>query len=592
MKKRAKDIKQKVSKEETESKEISKEETNSKEISKEETGSREEPEEKEDSKKETGSREEPEEKEDSKEETGSKEETEAEEVPKEEAEAKEDKKHIEDEKSIRERKGRLMRIKWEITCFVCLVLFGFVDVLTIKYINAHTRQITHGVEYSQTEEVLFPECLVKKTDNYVQYFTAKEEGLSRIGIRLAYNHGEYLENYGATCSMQIKEVNSDKIVFFKEVSEKDVNNWHYYWIFPEGIEKDKEYSLTIKQTQGLQSKDEEFILSWVPFIYFNEHAKDSSYPSENMGFEYNGEKQSYQMDLEFVYELPDRWQIVYLVLANLILLGVFVIVYKFAKTGKSKITYIWAWLLPLPIIVITEVITGAVFTITPWYWFVNFLCFYVIYGCVLLFLRRMKFAAVILPSLLIAFAILQHFVCIFRGRPFMIQDLISAKTAAQVAKSYTYELPLEIGIALLIAITLIASVILLPAMKSKGKMMLRRMVSVICMFEICVFLSDQSLIAKSGLFHISWWDIESSYAWGGYLRTLLAQISYIEVEKPKDYSVQKVKDIAERSATEYDMDTAKEDLKSPVNLILIMNESWADFRYIIPMTGIWLSPDR
>ena len=560
MKKNAKDIKQEVSKEETESKEIIQEEAETEATSKEDI--------------EATSKEDIE--------ATSKEDIEV--ASKEDVEVKKETEVIE-EKSTREHKGRLMRIKWEITCFVCLVLFGLIDVLTIKYINAHTKQITHGEEYRQTEEVLFPECLVKNTDTYVQYFTAKEEGLSRIGIRLAYNHGEYLENYGATCSMQIKEVNSDKIVFFKEVSEKDVNNWHYYWIFPEGIEKDKEYSLIIKQTQGLQSKDGDFIFSWVPFIYFNEQAKDNTYPIENTGFEYNGETQDYQMDLEFVYELPDKWQIVYLILANLIVLGIFVIVFQLAKTGNSKITYCWAWVLPVPIVVVTEVITGAVFTITPQYWLVNFLCFYVIYGCVLLFLRRMKIAVVILPLLLIAFAILQHFVCVFRGRPFMIQDLISAKTAAQVAKSYTYELPLEMGIALLVAITLIASVILLPAMKSKGKMIIRRLLSVICMFEICVFLSDQSLISSSGIFHISWWDIESSYAWGGYLRTLLAQISYMEVEKPHDYSVQKVKDIAEKNAIQYDMDAVKEDLKSPVNLILIMNESWADFRYINSFEG-------
>jgi hypothetical protein len=46
-----------------------------------------------------------------------------------------------------------------------------------------------------------------------------------------------------------------------------------------------------------------------------------------------------------------------------------------------------------------------------------------------------------------------------------------------------------------------------------------------------------------------------------------------------------VQEVVDQGALEYEIATKEEDLKAPVNLIVIMNESWADFRYINSFSG-------
>lgn len=72
------------------------------------------------------------------------------------------------------------------------------------------------------------------------------------------------------------------------------------------------------------------------------------------------------------------------------------------------------------------------------------------------------------------------------------------------------------------------------------------------------------------------WDIEGNYETKGYGMALLAGAKYCRNEKPANYSEENVRQITEKYLAEAPENA--EGTISPTNLIVIMNERWADFR--------------
>ena len=72
------------------------------------------------------------------------------------------------------------------------------------------------------------------------------------------------------------------------------------------------------------------------------------------------------------------------------------------------------------------------------------------------------------------------------------------------------------------------------------------------------------------------WAINGEYINKGYLYKLLNEFKYLEVQKPEGYSIEKVDESISELVGDKNIGT-KNMLTTPKNLIVIMNESLADF---------------
>ena len=80
---------------------------------------------------------------------------------------------------------------------------------------------------------------------------------------------------------------------------------------------------------------------------------------------------------------------------------------------------------------------------------------------------------------------------------------------------------------------------------------------------------------------ISFWDLETNYQDKGSIYTLILECQYNHVKKPEGYSIEKVKQIIEKTKKNKQTETKTNAEKiQPENIILIMNESFADMRHI------------
>lgn len=161
----------------------------------------------------------------------------------------------------------------------------------------------------------------------------------------------------------------------------------------------------------------------------------------------------------------------------------------------------------------------------------------------------------------------------------MLTDLSSAWTALQVAGGYSYALSFQAGIAVLAAIGWLYLALITPDRRIKRFQLFRKILVVgFCIWSVHL-LSDRAFASQHNVLKMDMWNIEMDYRVKGYLLNLLAQIQYLSVERPEGYSEAAVLETAEKYRMLYDSGTGAVPVeKVPVNLIVIMNESWADFR--------------
>jgi len=163
----------------------------------------------------------------------------------------------------------------------------------------------------------------------------------------------------------------------------------------------------------------------------------------------------------------------------------------------------------------------------------------------------------------------------------MLQDIRSYKTAKSVMRAYNYNIDVEVGICILIIVSLIYMISILPNIKTKYNIWKRKFIVTVVFILIGQLISNGNILQYIDIFNYNLWSIESNYQSKGLLLTLISELQYFNESTPKEYSIDVVKEIiAETEKIEYVNNVIK-----PENLIVIMNESWADFRYIAGFDG-------
>lgn len=167
-----------------------------------------------------------------------------------------------------------------------------------------------------------------------------------------------------------------------------------------------------------------------------------------------------------------------------------------------------------------------------------------------------------------------------RGEPFQLIDVFSLGTALSVAGHYT--LPLTRAIISGVVLTLCLIGILMNsndytlARKLFGRILMRVGVFVFMIFGYFFYVNvnwNGGLGILTDLF-----NAQNTYSEYGTTVGFFCVAKYMRVTPPEGYSASETEKIAEEAAEEEDKETNS--TVKPVNIIAIMNESWADYRYV------------
>lgn len=242
-------------------------------------------------------------------------------------------------------------------------------------------------------------------------------------------------------------------------------------------------------------------------------------------------------------------------------------------------TVVLVALSPAVSMAVLETLTGNLTVLPRAAIVINLMIAYAVLAVFLLFFQKIRTAVMFCSALFLLLGLVQHYVLRFRGRSFMLTDITSAWTALQVAGGYSYELGLAAGCAVLVSVGWLYLAAVTPTWRLR-KFLIIRKIGVVLLCVFCLrLLGDRTFASQHNVLQMDMWNTEKDYRTKGYLLNLLAQVQYLTVEKPQNYSRSRVREIAEKYSGEYDAQTAPEAAGVlPVNLIVIMNESWTDFR--------------
>lgn len=465
-----------------------------------------------------------------------------------------------------------------ISIAICLIIGVAINIESLSDLFSNKIEINSGVQYREVQEYSFPETLMSEEDYMVQYFTPQHAGLTRIEIRLAFNNETLLAEYGAEIRLRIRD--EEQNILQEEIySSDEIPNWRYCVLELDGaLERGKLYAIEMQQIKGpVDENTGNYVLSYVPFIYASQ--EDDVEISENGVCEYHGSEQDYKWDLYYVYECVDQDSILKLVLSDIFYVVILLLMPHFAKQyGNRKWTYAYMACLPLCEYVIMENITGNLQTIQPIYHFANIGIIYVLCLIVVFFFQNVKIGMLIINLCFPIAALVEYYVHKLRGRSFMIQDIISLRTAGEVMNQYTYEFESTIGIALLWVCILIDILFWLPKVRIEHLARMRKAATVFIIMGIFSILINRDFMGKFEATQMDFWDVESNYRQKGYLLCLLSEIQFMDKDVPEGYSVVAVNNIKETYTKKYEEKYNVGKAKQPENIILIMNESWADFR--------------
>lgn len=171
-----------------------------------------------------------------------------------------------------------------------------------------------------------------------------------------------------------------------------------------------------------------------------------------------------------------------------------------------------------------------------------------------------------------------------RGEPLQFIDIFAVKTAMEVAGEYRFELTQQAAAMLIFSFALLGLYMHLPdwqlAKKTVGKIGLR-VTAVAGMIVGCFLYLNTRWNGNLGILTDLWAPIKTYKEYGTEVG-FFCVAKYMRLTAPDGYSAGKTEKRAEAIVEELNKTPADslENIEKPVNIIAIMNESWADYRLL------------
>lgn len=250
------------------------------------------------------------------------------------------------------------------------------------------------------------------------------------------------------------------------------------------------------------------------------------------------------------------------------------------KRDSNKVFSIsWFFIAPFLTLVLVECLNlVAIWQLKPLIILGNYAFYLMLFGFVFALCNRIKWSIIVTSSILYIFGLVNHFVLLFRGSPFIPMDFLAAKTAMNVAQSYHFTFTYNLIISTLLFVILI----LLSCRADYVTRDIRKQIiyrgSVIVSVVIIMFTFYQTDLFTNMGIKADLWNQSRGYRNSGSAVNFWLNTKYLFVDEPKAYSAEKVNEIAEEVDSQ-NVSTSTQTKEKP-NIIAIMNETFSDLSVI------------
>lgn len=479
-------------------------------------------------------------------------------------------------------------MKNQIRFHVSFTLFLVVFLLELVYVAFETvvdskeeviSYLSGDIIQSESPLPLF----TSTEDTIVQPFSPIHPYLNAIKLKLAYE-APIEESAYWQLQLQILD-DSDRIVVSKSYNIAEFGNYSYLNIpIQKLFNQSKNYRIVLRQTASHEST-----VPWSnSFILFSQ----TGHTPENDNCTYNNQPiKDQQLNMVYEYHIFDTALLSQVLAGAICLFIIYLLLHKMLSRSKhlSGITAISLLLCtPILVYILSELITGNLYNILLKRILPNLLIGYLLLLICTLVFNRLSYAAITYSVIILFIALIDYFVTLFRGRPFMLTDILNVRTALSILDSYQFKLTPSLFFSLV-------NFILLTLCYLRN---LRYDWRNILPFHFCRILIRVSGLAiafslaiwgviKEKPNHNNLYFILENHRNNGVLYSLYLDIDYLFVQPPSEYSIDAVQRISEHIS----QNTSSVLGSSPKNLIVIMNESLSDLSCIAdPSTDAPLLP--
>ena len=204
-----------------------------------------------------------------------------------------------------------------------------------------------------------------------------------------------------------------------------------------------------------------------------------------------------------------------------------------------------------------------------WQVLMNMIWYYILFVVCRLVLGRLRRAAALGACLSFFVGLVNHYVLRFRGRILFPADVAAWRTAANVAEAFDYSMDWYMAQAGVLLAAYLFLVWACPAQRGRARLGLAPSLALWAgVLGYCFAFFCTGALPALGIFTQQWVTQRN-----GFLLNFTVALRYSSVEKPGDYSEETIlKLMEEYPATEGDPDAVR-----PVNILVVMNESFGDY---------------
>ena len=202
-----------------------------------------------------------------------------------------------------------------------------------------------------------------------------------------------------------------------------------------------------------------------------------------------------------------------------------------------------------------------------WQVAMNMVFYYSIFIALRLILGRNRRAAALGTALCFLFGLVNHYILRFRGRILFPADIPGWRTAANVADGFDYSIDVYITHAAILLVAYLALVLFCVPQRRRAKIPLpASLVLWAVMGGYCYAFFCTGMLPALDIYTQQWVTQRN-----GFLLNFSIALRYSSVDKPRNYS----KDVVLELMEDYPGVPADPE-KKPVNIVVIMNESFGD----------------
>lgn len=459
-------------------------------------------------------------------------------------------------------------------------LIGLRLILTALFLFGAWYLCSHFMEYQKnaTNQVnkyrIDQVCQLSEGKTVTQHFVAKHTHLKTVKI---YFGNDYSGQAAGKVVLNIIELSSGKsLVRLTEPIRDLVNNDYTEFVTDLQLTKGSSYVIQLTTT-GAQSGKEPLLFQW---------------STKERGFDgkmcINEEEQGKYLVSKLYYPVTIYQQWAGICAAVFLLIFLLWFAIPGPALPKKVLGQVLFFAAPLFTFWFVERFTdNPIFRMRPAEFAFNFLLYYLLFGLLYLLFNSRKFAVTLGSVFWCVVGIANYFVLSYKGSPIVPSDLMSARTAANVAGNYTYSIqPVFVwNVLFLLLYLFVLWRCPVPKKMSWKKRGLMLVVIAACSGILGHFVIEQNTLKSYGIKN-NVWDQKKGYAKNGFFFGFVLNMNSLVQEKPSDYSVEAAEDIAakyeEKFANEEDDKKgrlATKDGTKP-NVIAIMNEAFSDLSVI------------